>query len=69
MRTPELTVTLRLGSILGMSDKDDQLKHLRLAAVQLKAEEDAARDDQAKYEKMSRSLGLLLAALVVILMV
>jgi stage III sporulation protein AB len=42
---------------------------LRLAAVQLKAEEDAARDDQAKYEKMSRSLGLLLAALVVILMV
>jgi stage III sporulation protein AB len=69
MRAPELTVTLRLGSILGMSDKEDQLKHLRLAAVQLKAEEDAARDDQAKYEKMSRSLGLLLAALVVILMV
>ncbi|GMK37973.1 stage III sporulation protein AB [Paenibacillus sp. CCS19] len=69
MRLPEQTVTLRLGSILGKSDKDDQLKHLRLAAVQLKAEEDAARDDQAKYEKMSRSLGLLLAALVIILMV
>ncbi|GFN30536.1 stage III sporulation protein SpoIIIAB [Paenibacillus xylaniclasticus] len=69
MREPELKVALRLGSTLGISDKDDQLKHLRLAAVQLKAEEDAAKDEQSKYEKMSRSLGLLLAALVVILMV
>ncbi|EFM09885.1 stage III sporulation protein AB [Paenibacillus curdlanolyticus YK9] len=69
MRSAELTVAIRLGSTLGISDKDDQLKHLRLAAVQLKAEEDAARDEQAKYEKMSRSLGVLLAILVVILMV
>ncbi|MWC28357.1 stage III sporulation protein SpoIIIAB [Paenibacillus sp. MMS18-CY102] len=69
MRAAEMAVVIRLGSMLGISDKDDQLKHLRLAAVQLKAEEDAARDEQAKYEKMSRSLGVLLAILVVILMV
>lgn len=44
------------------------MKHLRLALLQLKSEEDAAREDQAKYEKMSKSLGLLSAALIVILM-
>ncbi|MFC4777455.1 stage III sporulation protein SpoIIIAB [Paenibacillus sp. GCM10023252] len=69
MREPELAVLLRLGSSLGISDKDDQLKHIHLAVLQLGAEEDAARDDQARYEKMWRSLGVLAAVLFVILMV
>ncbi|CAM3119700.1 stage III sporulation protein SpoIIIAB [Paenibacillus lupini] len=69
LRQTELAVMLRLGSTLGISDKEDQLKHIHLALLQLKAEEDAARDDQSRYEKMWKSLGVLIAVLVVILMV
>ncbi len=69
MRSSEQAVLLRLGSTLGISDKEDQIKHLRLAFDQLRAEEDAAREDQGRYEKMWKSLGALIAVLVVILMV
>lgn len=69
MRNGERSVLQRLGTTLGISDKEDQIKHLRLALTQLGSEEDAARDDQAKYEKMWKSLGVLLAVLIVILMV
>jgi len=69
MRSNEQSVLLRLGSTLGISDKEDQMKHLKLALLQLQAEEEAARDDQGRYEKMWRSLGILISLLVVILMV
>lgn len=65
----ERAVWLRLGTTLGISDKEDQSKHLKLALSQLKSEEENARDDQARYEKMWKSLGVLLAVLIVILMV
>lgn len=68
MKAPERDALLRLGTTLGASGREDQLKHVRLAMLQLQAEESAARDEQHRYEKMSRSLGLLGAALVVILM-
>jgi stage III sporulation protein AB len=69
MKSGEREALQRLGSTLGASERDDQLKHLKLAALQLQAEEIAAREEQQKYEKLSRSLGVLGAALVVILMV
>ncbi|MHA6483787.1 stage III sporulation protein SpoIIIAB [Paenibacillus sp. strain BS8-2] len=69
LKAGEQAVLLRLGTTLGISDKEDQMKHLKLALSQLKAEEDSARDDQARYEKMWKSLGVLLAVLIVILMV
>lgn len=69
MKAAEQSALIRLGATLGISDREDQIKHLRLAMQQLKAEEDAARDDQARYEKMWKSLGVLIAALVVILIV
>ena len=59
---------LALSAKLGATDRDDQAKHLRLAAAQLAAEEETAREEQARYGKMWRSLGALTAALVVILM-
>ncbi|MFB9277361.1 stage III sporulation protein SpoIIIAB [Cohnella cellulosilytica] len=68
MKQPEKEAALRLGAILGGSGREDQLKHLKLAFHQLQAEEAAAREEQQKYEKLSRSLGMLGAALVVILM-
>jgi stage III sporulation protein AB len=69
LREAEKEAMLRLGTSLGASDRADQLKHVRLAMAQLEAEEAAAREEQRKYEKMCRSLGMLGAALVVILMV
>ncbi|QMV44242.1 stage III sporulation protein SpoIIIAB [Cohnella cholangitidis] len=69
MKKAEKEALLRLGSTLGGSGREDQLKHIRLAAIQLQAEESSARDEQFRYEKLSRSLGMLGAALVVILMI
>lgn len=68
MKQPEREALARLGSTLGASGREDQLKHVRLTMIQLQTEEAAARDEQNRYEKMSRSLGVLGAALVVILM-
>jgi stage III sporulation protein AB len=68
MKKPELDAMLRLGATLGGSGRDDQVKHIKLAMLQLQAEESSARDDQQRYEKMSRSLGVLGAALLVIIM-
>ncbi|ANY71927.1 stage III sporulation protein SpoIIIAB [Paenibacillus ihbetae] len=67
MRNAEREVMEQLSGVLGTSDRQDQMKHIALAAQQLKHEEEAAREDQAKYEKMSKSLGLLIGALIVIL--
>lgn len=64
----EREVLSQLSFTLGISDRDDQAKHLRLAVSLLQAEEQAARDDQRRYEKMWRSLGVLAGAFVVILM-
>ncbi|NMO96873.1 stage III sporulation protein SpoIIIAB [Paenibacillus lemnae] len=67
MKSAEREVVRQLSIVLGTSDRQDQMKHIALAASQLKHEEAAAREDQAKYEKMSKSLGLLISALIVIL--
>lgn len=68
MKSSERQTLSQLGFTLGISDRQDQIKHLRLAMNQLQSEEDAARDDQKRYESMWRSLGALGGALVVILM-
>jgi|GEM_PF-31162 len=68
MKLPEREALRQLGFTLGLSDREDQAKHLKLCMLQLEAEERLARDEQGKYERMWRSLGLLLGALVVILM-
>jgi len=68
MKQAEKDVFLQLGMTLGISDRDDQTKHLRLAVRQLQAEEAAAADDQKRYGGMWRSLGLLAGVLIVILM-
>jgi len=67
MKAPEKDALLELGASLGVSDREDQLKHLELALSQLEQEEAAARDEQARFEKLSRSLGVLGGALIVIL--
>jgi stage III sporulation protein AB len=68
MKSAEQEVFQQLGLTLGMTDREDQIKHLRLTVSQLQAEEFTAWEEQKRYEKMWKSLGLLSAALVVILM-
>ncbi|CAG7612497.1 Stage III sporulation protein AB [Paenibacillus solanacearum] len=68
MKVQERDIWLQIGSTLGLTDKEDQVKHLRLAASQLQTESDNAREEQQRYERMWKSLGVLMGALVVILM-
>lgn len=68
MKPAEREILCQLGVTLGMTDRDDQMKHLRLTILQLQGESDLARDEQQKYERMWKSLGVLLGALVVIIM-
>ncbi|GJM77995.1 hypothetical protein HMSSN139_04910 [Paenibacillus sp. HMSSN-139] len=67
MKAPEQEVIRQLSLTLGTSDRKDQLGHLATAVRQLESEESAAREEQARYEKMYRSLGLLCGAFIVIL--
>jgi stage III sporulation protein AB len=68
LKEPEKQIVLQLGSVLGQSDREDQQKHIRLALVNLEHEEHNARDNQKRYEKMCRSLGVLSGILLVILL-
>lgn len=64
----EKDILLQLGITLGASGRVDQMKHLQLAVRQLQAEEVTAREEQQRYSKMWKSLGVLAGALVVILL-
>lgn len=68
MKAAERDVWLSLGTTIGNTDRDDQMKHLRLAATHLQAEEQSATEEQKRYESMWRNLGVLGGALLVILM-
>ncbi|ERI08046.1 stage III sporulation protein AB [Aneurinibacillus aneurinilyticus ATCC 12856] len=68
LKGPEKDIVLQLGSVLGQSDREDQRKHIRLACANLEHEEASARDNQQRYEKMCRSLGVLSGILLVILL-
>lgn len=68
MKQNEREIMQRLGGTLGISDRTDQEKHLQLAVLQLQAEEANACEDERKYGRMWRSLGLLGGLLIAILM-
>lgn len=68
MQDGELDIIVQLGSSLGTSDREDQLKHLRLASSQLGSMESEAAEEQRRFEKMWRSLGVLGGALIVVMM-
>lgn len=60
-------ILIRFGQTLGKSDREDQVKHIRLTIQNLTTEETLAREEQKKYEKLSKNLGVLLGFLIVIL--
>ncbi|PTM58518.1 stage III sporulation protein SpoIIIAB [Desmospora activa] len=67
LKETEKQILLDFGKTLGISDREDQLQNLRRAQTALEGEEALARDEQERYEKMCRSLGVLTGALIVIL--
>ncbi|ASS75952.1 stage III sporulation protein AB [Tumebacillus algifaecis] len=56
------------GQTLGISDRQDQIKHIQLALAHLGTEEQGAREEQSKNEKMWRYLGALMGLTLVILL-
>ncbi len=68
-RREELQIMRELGVSLGISDRDDQIKHLRLTSHQLASLAEDALVEQQKYESMWRSFGVLGGLLLVILFV
>ncbi|WP_027417581.1 stage III sporulation protein SpoIIIAB [Aneurinibacillus terranovensis] len=68
MKAPEKEMLLHLGTVLGQSDREDQKKHIELTIINLHSEENQAKENQAKYEKVAKSLGFLGGLLVVILL-
>ena len=68
MKNQDKQILIQYGHTLGMTDKNDQIKHIRLTINQLTTEELLAREEQKTYEKLSKNLGVLLGLLIVILM-
>jgi stage III sporulation protein AB len=67
LRDSDLNILRNLGSALGISDRRDQSKHLRLASEQLKLEALKAEEDAAKNVKMWNCMGFCGAMAVVFL--
>ncbi|UHA72870.1 stage III sporulation protein SpoIIIAB [Paenibacillus sp. 481] len=68
LKAEDLRVLVELGYSLGVSDRDEQKKHIRHAIKQLEQEEYTAREEFQRYGTMCRSLGVLCGVLAVILM-
>jgi len=68
LKESDLGVLRTFGHTLGVSDREDQIKHIHLAIAHLQTEESGARDEQMRNEKMWRYLGALLGLTVVILL-
>lgn len=68
LKQGELEVLKQFGETLGQHDRISQQKHILLALAHLDREENDARENQARYEKMVKSLGLLAGLLLAILL-
>jgi stage III sporulation protein AB len=64
----EIEVLRQFGATLGRHDKEHQQKQIQLTLAHLNREEKEARDIQERYEKMCKSLGVLMGLLIVILL-
>ncbi|MGD9678011.1 MAG: stage III sporulation protein SpoIIIAB [Vulcanibacillus sp.] len=67
LKKQDKEILVNFGQTLGCSDRDDQMKHIRLTIKNLETEEMLAREEQKTYEGLSKNIGILLGILVVIL--
>jgi stage III sporulation protein AB len=68
LKQSEFEIMKQFGETLGRHDRLSQQKHIMLTLSHLEREEIEARDSQAKYEKMVKSLGFLSGLLLIILL-
>lgn len=61
-------ILLQLGASLGCSDREDQVKHLRLAQEYLQKEEEKAEKEGEKNAPLWRYFGLVFGAAIIILL-
>ncbi|HLR62435.1 MAG TPA: stage III sporulation protein SpoIIIAB [Lentibacillus sp.] len=67
--TNEAEILKQFGRTLGQHDFDQQQKHIHLTLKHLDRELDDARDNQYRYSKMAKSLGLLCGLFIVLLLI
>ncbi|WP_404452981.1 stage III sporulation protein SpoAB [Virgibacillus necropolis] len=65
----EKEILKQFGRTLGQHDFDQQQKHIQLAVHHLDRELEEARDNEFKYSKMAKSLGLLCGLFIVLLLI
>lgn len=63
------SILLELGNSLGVSDREDQIKHLMLAKEQLKLEQAKAEDASIKNTKVYNYLGFLGGLTIVLILI
>lgn len=64
----DVAVLRALGPYLGATDRDDQVRHLRLAMARLEAAEAAARDLDQRWGRLYRYGGVLVGAFIGLLL-
>lgn len=69
LKKEECEIMKQFGETLGRHDRLSQQKHIILTMTHLERVEADARDKQAKYEKMVKSLGFLMGLLLIILFI
>lgn len=69
LKKSEFEIMKQFGETLGRHDRLSQQKQIILTLTHLEREEMDARDKQAKYEKMMKSLGFLAGLLLIILFI
>jgi stage III sporulation protein AB len=69
LKQSEFEIMKQFGETLGRHDRHSQQKQIMLTLTHLEREEADARDKQARYEKMVKSLGFLSGLLLVILLI
>lgn len=65
----DLELIKSFGNVLGCSDREDQQKHFGLLYIQLKQQEDMAEEEKRRNARMYKSLGFLLGAAVLIILI
>ncbi|MFD1038454.1 stage III sporulation protein SpoIIIAB [Virgibacillus byunsanensis] len=65
----EQEILKQFGRTLGQHDFDQQQKHIHLAISHLDRELEEARDNQFRYSKMAKSLGVLCGIFIVLLLI
>ncbi len=69
LKKGDYEILFQLGHSLGQSDKENQMKHIAIALTYLQTEEEGARQEQQKHEKMYQYLGFLTGVMIIILMI